>query len=84
MRGFRWFVDLHKSRSWNPRSLVPGKRHALRRLQEPYAPLPGGQPLEPRIPPGAFQTGPNIEIILEVRFQKIAMAYIDELLSEKP
>jgi hypothetical protein len=28
MRGFRWFVDLHKSRSWNPRSLSRAETRA--------------------------------------------------------
>ena len=33
MRGFRWIVDLHKSRSWNPRSPVPRSdtRHGVYR-----------------------------------------------------
>ena len=66
IRGFRWFVDLHKPRSWNPRSPVPRERHAPQRLHKPYGLLPGDQPPEPDTAQEHFQTGLSASIHLRV------------------
>ena len=76
MRGFRWFVDLHKSRSWNPRSPVPGSDTCRSVYGSLTVCCPRRSAARARHPRGAF---PNRLLAPQVRGQPRAKATQDVL-----